>query len=222
MVVRNSLKIFLIAAVLITGFSACKKASGDYPGDQYTFDMISSRAYETYSLMPGLPDSMSALMPVSGTVPYVGNAIGGHDGDSLTMAINLPYAYANTPEDYERAGMELKNPFNEKDPKVIAAGMHFFTIYCAVCHGAEGNGKGFIVTEGKYKAAPPSYYAAGYIDMPDGKMFHSITYGKNAMQSYAYALSKAERWEVIAYINSLQDGYLAQNNTMATDTTKIK
>jgi hypothetical protein len=58
--------------------------------------------------------------------------------------------------------------------------------------------------------------------MPDGKMFHSITYGKNAMQSYTYALSKSERWEVIAYINSLQDAYLAQNNTVATDTTKIK
>lgn len=222
MVVRNNLKIFLIASVITMGFSACKKASGDYPGDQYTFDMISSRAYETYSLMPELPDSMSALLPVSGTVPYVGNAIGGHDGDSLSMAINLPYAYANTLEDYERAGLELKNPLNDKDPNVIAQGMHFFNIYCAVCHGAEGNGKGFIVTEGKYKAAPPSYYAAGYIDMPDGKMFHSITYGKNAMQPYSYALSKKERWEVVAYINSMQDAYLAKNMTMANDTTKIK
>jgi mono/diheme cytochrome c family protein len=173
--------------------------------------MISSRAYETYSLMPELPDSMSAMLPVQGTVPYVGNAIAGTTGDSVSRSINLPYAYANTPEDYERAGIELQSPLNQKDPKIIADGQYLFNIYCAICHGTAGDGKGFIVTEGKYKAVPPSYFAAGYIDMPDGKMFHSVTYGKNAMQSYAYALSKEERWKVIAYINSMQDTWTAEN-----------
>ncbi len=221
MVVKNLFRLCLIVVLVSTMFSACRKASGDYPGDQYTYDMISSRAYETYSLMTGLPDSMSALLPVNGTVPFVGNAIGGTNGDSLAMEVNLPYAYANTPEDYERAGVELKNPYDQKDPKIIAAGMRTFNIYCSVCHGAEGDGKGFIVTEGKFKAVPPSYYDAGYIDMPDGKMFHSMTYGKNAMQSYAYALSKADRWKVIAYINSLPENYLATASAVA-DTMETK
>ncbi len=215
MVVKNLFRLCLIVALVSTGFSACKKASGDYPGDQYTYDMISSRAYETYSLMTELPDSMSALLPVNGTVPFVGNAIAGTNGDSISMHMNLPYAYANTPEDYERAAVELKNPFNEKDPAIIAAGMRAFNIYCSVCHGTAGDGKGLIVTDGKYKAVPPSYFATGYIDMPDGKMFHSITYGKNAMQSYAFALTKADRWKVIAYINSLQDAYSATGSVAA-------
>jgi len=207
MVVKNILKTFTVVALATTVFASCRKAGGNYPGDQYTWDMINSRAYETYTLMPELTDSMSAIMPVEGTVPYVGNPIAGTKSDSLKMMMNLPYTYPNTTEGYEKAGLELKSPLNQNDAKVLADGKHFFDIYCAVCHGKGGDGKGFIVTEGKYKAVPPSYFDAGYIDMPDGKIFHSITYGKNAMQPYSYALTKEERWKVVAYINSLQDAH---------------
>lgn len=47
-----------------------------------------------------------------------------------------------------------------------------------MCHGAAGDGKGFIVTEGKYTAAPPSYFDPLIMALPEGKMFHSVTYGK--------------------------------------------
>jgi hypothetical protein len=40
--------------------------------------------------------------------------------------------------------------------------------------------------------------------MPDGQMFYSITYGKNAMGSYASQLSTTQRWMVIHYINNKQ------------------
>jgi hypothetical protein len=38
--------------------------------------------------------------------------------------------------------------------------------------------------------------------MPDGQMFYSITYGKNAMGSYASQLSTKQRWMIIHYIKS--------------------
>jgi len=40
--------------------------------------------------------------------------------------------------------------------------------------------------------------------LPEGTMFHSVTYGKNAMGSYASQLNTRQRWEVIAYIRSKQ------------------
>ncbi|MEZ5014299.1 MAG: cytochrome c [Chitinophagales bacterium] len=211
MVTTKYIRLVLAAGMLGMVFTGCKKASGDYPGDQYTFDMISSRAYETYALNTEMPDSMSALLPVQGTVPYVGNAIAGTAGDSTDRTINLPYNIPNTPEGYEMAATAISSPLDQKDPKVIAQGQHFFVIYCAICHGVEGNGKGTIVVNEKYSAIPPSYYDPAILALPDGKMFHTLTYGKGAMQTYAFALSKKERWEVIAYINSLQDAYVAAN-----------
>ena len=210
MVVKKYLKFIYLAMALPVVFTSCKKASGDYPGDSYTWDMMYSRAYETYSLMPELKDSMSALMPVNGTVPYVGNPIAGTHADSLDMALNLPYTIPNTPEGYIQAGLQLKNPFSITDEKIKAEGQHFFNIYCAVCHGVNGDAKGYIVTEGKYTAMPPSYFDQRLLEMPEGTMFQSVTYGKNAMQSYAYALSKEERWKVITYVKSLQADYLAK------------
>jgi len=211
-------KYFKVAALLLAMpliFTACKKAGGNYTGDSYTYDMNYSRAYETYSLMPQLKDSMSAITPVVGTVPYVGNAIGGIKGDSMKMVLNLPYNLPNTPEGYERSALEVKNPFSVSDTKVVEEGKYFFNIYCSICHGTAGDGKGYIVTEGKYTAAPPSYFDPAYMILSEGKMFHAVAYGKNAMSSYAYALSKEERWKVITYIKHLQAEYAANQGAPA-------
>jgi mono/diheme cytochrome c family protein len=40
--------------------------------------------------------------------------------------------------------------------------------------------------------------------MTEGMMFHSLTYGKNAMGSYASQLSTKQRWMVISYVKSKQ------------------
>jgi hypothetical protein len=40
--------------------------------------------------------------------------------------------------------------------------------------------------------------------MPDGQMFYSVTYGKNAMGSYASQLSTKQRWMIIHYIKEKQ------------------
>jgi mono/diheme cytochrome c family protein len=206
---KRSYQIFLLIAFVAFGLQACKQASGDYPGDSYTHDMMYSKAYETYALNPLMKDSMGAMLPPEGTVPYTGNAVSGiYDEEMGEMS--LPYEYAKTDSDYTRAGNELVNPLLASTENV-AEGKRIFTNMCAICHGAEGNGQGTIVANGKYKAVPPSYFAEGYIDMPDGKMFHSITYGKNAMGSYAYALNKKERWQIILYINAMQNEWLAAN-----------
>ena len=40
--------------------------------------------------------------------------------------------------------------------------------------------------------------------MPEGTMFHSITYGKGNMGSYASQLSREQRWMVIQYVKAHQ------------------
>jgi hypothetical protein len=45
---------------------------------------------------------------------------------------------------------------------------------------------------------------AKYHAMPDGQMFYSITYGKNAMGSYASQITDRQRWMIIHYIKAQQ------------------
>jgi hypothetical protein len=62
------------------------------------------------------------------------------------------------------------------------------------------------------KEIHPNYHTIT-VKMTDGTMFHSITYGKNNMGSYASQLDRKMRWMVIKYIRTLQPKAVA-------DTTK--
>jgi hypothetical protein len=42
--------------------------------------------------------------------------------------------------------------------------------------------------------------------MPEGTMFHSVTYGKGFMGSYASQLTRKQRWMIIHYVKSRQTG----------------
>ena len=132
---------------------------------------------------------MSALKPVPGTIPR-GFA---------------PFNYDNTEEERARAAAELVNPV----PLTIEAmnnGKYNFEIYCAICHGTGGKGDGYIVsvTE-KFLAVPPSYFDPRIMALPDGDLFFTMHYGKGQMGSYASQLSQTQRWEILHYINYLQD-----------------
>jgi mono/diheme cytochrome c family protein len=52
--------------------------------------------------------------------------------------------------------------------------------------------------------------------MSDGTMFHSITYGKGLMGSYASQVTRAQRWMIIKYIrNEFQKPTTATSDTTA-------
>ena len=62
-----------------------------------------------------------------------------------------------------------------------------------------------MVKNGNYPV-PPSYTVA-FKDLPEGKIFHSLVYGKNiAMGPHASQLNKEERWLVVQYVKYLQNG----------------
>lgn len=47
------------------------------------------------------------------------------------------------------------------------------------------------------------------MDLSEGKMFHTVTYGQNMMGSHASQLNHTERWMIISYIKALQAASLA-------------
>lgn len=164
-------------------FTSCNEQS---PGIEYMPDMYRSRAVEAYSETVLTADGKSAFDPVANSIPR---------GHSL-------YPYPNTNEGYEMAGNNLKNPipFSEEDLK---EGKRLYGNFCVHCHGKTGQGDGTVPTNSDYP--PPPSYTGPLKDLPAGKIFHTLMYGKNLMGSHASQISKEDRWRLVYYVQSLQD-----------------
>lgn len=198
--IRNGLLIVVsFTAIVISSCGSGPK----HPGYEFMPDMYRSTSYETNSMNTLFADSMTNRLPVAGTIPR---------GDFL------PYPYPATNEGYEAAGKELKNPL-EKTEANLAEGKRLFEIFCIHCHGADGTGQGSIVANGKFPQ-PPAYSGDQLRDLPEGKMFHTLEYGKNMMGSHASQLTQAERWKIIMYVQTLQKLPGAAPAPAAVDTSK--
>jgi mono/diheme cytochrome c family protein len=88
------------------------------------------------------------------------------------------------------------------DGKLLARGRDRYDIYCAVCHGANGDGNG--ITKKYGMGATPTYHDDRLRTMPEGEIYNTITNGKNTMLPYADKLSPDDRWAVVAYVRALQ------------------
>lgn len=205
---KNYLKSFakLTLAVVVASLFSCREKNGLAP--EYMPDMYRSPSIETYvdygevreKQHPEMKDIISARVPVNGTIPR-----------GFT-----PYNYENSPEGYELAGTNLKNPFGS-DELIVKEGEVLYGMFCVQCHGATGQGDGILVEREKFPPLPVKF--APGLAIPEGKMFHTITYGKGLMGSHASQLDKEERWKLISFIRTK---FMNENQaTVAVDTNAV-
>jgi mono/diheme cytochrome c family protein len=90
---------------------------------------------------------------------------------------------------------------------LLARGQDRYTIHCAVCHGATGDGKG--ITTKYQMVGMANFHDQRLVAMSDGEIFHTITYGKNLMGAYGSTVNPRDRWAIIAYLRALQRAHLA-------------
>ena len=86
--------------------------------------------------------------------------------------------------------------------ELLNRGQERFTIYCSMCHGAEGDGNGMVVQRGY--PPPPSYHIDRLRNAPPGYLFNVITDGYGIMYPYASRVEAPDRWAIAAYIRALQ------------------
>jgi len=174
-------KIALLASVSAVFTSCFNKSEPNY---QYFPNMYESVAYETYTESDAFPNGKEGQIPAKGSIKR-----------GFT-----PYEYPNTNEGYTMAKANSKSPL---DSTVVdlAKGEQLYTIYCAICHGDKGDGKGNLVKREKFLGVP-NYKDR---DITEGSVFHVVTYGLNSMGSHANQLTQDERWQVAHYVMNLRN-----------------
>ncbi|HVB02469.1 MAG TPA: cytochrome c [Chitinophagaceae bacterium] len=206
---RNSLILLLcISVTLWVPLSGCHHAGPNEPGTIYMPDMYYPRAFQAYSENPNFADNMTSRLPVTGTIKR---------GEML------PYHLPMSDSSYAYSGM-MKDPLIPTD-SALGAGKHLYLIYCAICHGQnlDGNGPLYKGGAGPFPAAPANFISGPKSTLPIGTEFYVATYGKNLMGSYSSQLSQTQRWEVVEYIQSIQqsDGATPSRED-STETTLVK
>lgn len=84
----------------------------------------------------------------------------------------------------------------------IAEGKQMYGYDCAMCHGADGSGKGDLAAE--MKLTLKDYRdAAALKDMTDGEMFYIIQKGKGDMTGEGDRQKPDGIWNMVNYIRSL-------------------
>ena len=177
---RALYKIALLV-IVSSAFTGCFDKSA--PNYQYFPNMYEPIPYETYAEASAFHNGKEGQLPAEGSIPR-----------GFT-----PNEYENTNEGYELAKANLKSPLDSASIDLPRA-KELYTIYCSICHGDKGNGKGNLVKREKFLGVP-NYKDR---DITEGSVYFVETYGLNSMGSHANQLSQEERWQVAHYVLKLR------------------
>lgn len=175
----------LYKIVAVVGLSLMATSCFDKSKPNYQFfpNMYEAVPYETYSENDAFGNGKEGQLPVDGTIKRG----------------FVPFEIPNTTEGYNDAKANLKSPL---DATTLDSekGEELYGIYCAICHGKKGDGKGTLVKREKFLGVP-NYKDR---DITEGSIYFVETYGLNSMGSHANQLSQEERWQVAAYVLKLK------------------
>lgn len=86
----------------------------------------------------------------------------------------------------------------------LERGRNSYEIYCTVCHGGTGDGRGIVMT-GNYGYVPaPTFHSERLRGLPDGEIYSAMANGVRNMPSYASQIKVEDRWAIVSYVRALQ------------------
>ena len=105
--------------------------------------------------------------------------------------------YAAIPVEAARQANPVKS-----SPESVARAKKWWTMDCAMCHGAAGDGKGPLAADMKLKIADftdPNTLK----DRSDGEIFYIIKNGHQDMPPEGTRIKPEENWDLVNYVRSL-------------------
>lgn len=202
----------LLAVILILALTWSLQPDPTQTNFEFLPGMVFAVPYESFTANPVLVGGMTMQVPPAGTIPRG----------------QLPLRYEATPEDAERAGRELENPFSYAAAadtvvadEMLARGELVFGVYCQLCHGVGGEGDGTVAQRGF--PTPPSLLASNARNLTDGRLFHIVTFGQGNMPGHASQIEAADRWKAALWVRHLQAeaGPLPEADPMVDDTSLV-
>lgn len=166
-------------------------------------------------------DGIGARQPIAGTVPMGFDVPekAAHAGGQAAYGFSQGVDYYNTGRVGDFYGDGMPKELGELTPAFVNRGRERYNIYCTVCHGAAGDGKGVVGQFGLNNIASLTQNAftdpAAPTYKPDGSIFNTITHGQGLMGAYGSNIAVRDRWAIIGYVRALQDA--AKNPPAAPD-----
>lgn len=233
----------LVAAALAVALAGCRGERTNKPPRQFFPDLDSQPKYKAQDQSEFFEDGRSMRDPVAGTVPF------GAKGFAVAYeGVDFARRWEYLKDDRrvfegKEAVLDADNkPVLETDgtireryldqiplevnAELLALGEKKYNIYCIVCHGGTGDGKGTVGNRWSYPL--PSFhtepYQRGGEKGQDGYIFHTIRYGVPnigdavpfplKMPAYASKVSEKEAWAIVAYLRALQASQGSPINTV--------
>jgi mono/diheme cytochrome c family protein len=142
-------------------------------------------------------NGMSSRLPVVGTIDR---------SQPVQVGQKLVYPWEDSPVATGRVPGTTN--FVELNPmpittELLQRGQQIFDINCAACHSKLGDGNGTPKRIGAMAVAA-NHHDKRIVELTDGELFNTVSYGKTLMQGYAGNLPIQDRWAAIAYLRALQ------------------
>jgi mono/diheme cytochrome c family protein len=199
---------YALIALLVVGIFGLRGQKFTKPPVRIFPDMDEQDKVKAQKPSGFFADGLGSRLPIAQTQPRGFNpdgerSIGGipeHEFGGQTG-----YYYTGEVGDYYGSGMpEELGLTPDNATELIQRGKERYGIYCAICHGSSGDGLGITANYGVPGIANlqlPTFNAETY---PDGRMYHTITFGKGMMSGYGYNIPVRDRWAIVAYVRTLQ------------------
>jgi mono/diheme cytochrome c family protein len=199
---------YALIALLVVGIFGIRGQKFSKPPVRIFPDMDTQDKLKAQKPDAFFADGLGSRIPVAQTQPRGFNptgeqALGGipeHEFGGQTG-----YFYTGHVGDYFGTGMPEELALTEEGARaLIERGKERYGVYCAICHGASGDGQGITGSYGVPGIANFHLDTFSPASYPDGRMFEVITVGKGMMGGYGYNIPVNDRWAIIAYVRTLQ------------------
>jgi mono/diheme cytochrome c family protein len=155
-------------------------------------------------------NGISSQLPPPGTVAR---------GEPLQTVNGPVYPFEDAPVNTGRVTGTTN--FVETNPlpvtgQLLQRGRERFNIYCTPCHGALGDGNGINKKLGVMPAVA-NLQDKRIVEMADGEIFNTLTFGKGLMGAHGPMVPVADRWVVVAYLRALQLSQLGSVDDLPPD-----
>ena len=194
---RYFLLIFVVGVLAVTGIAGRRGAHSRNTPLQIFADMKRQSKLRPQTPNAFFASGVSSQLPVPGTIAHL---------PGLQVGDQVIPTYQDAPV---LTGLETGSTnYVQNNPLPVTAvllkrGQERFNIYCAPCHGQTGEGNGITKKIGAMGVVA-NLHDKRIVELPDGEIYHTITYGKNLMGPYGPNVPVPDRWAIVAYLRTLQ------------------